>query len=192
MEKFRSFFIKTLITVSCTGSVLIHKKAKENTMSKDLLLTTVLAVIFDPSVMLYFYYKKLEYKKRFLRRMYDPGHRTLALITVFEVLCLVPFYVLSRYWAIFVMNMLSVIAFSVLTLFGGSSRRTIQLERNEEFFKIGFLKTEHFENGELCLNKGEVVQILDRNGGNTVVRKSNGQVFEITAASIDDGIDIVL
>lgn len=188
MDKFRSFAIKALSTSICTTAVLVH----EGSFAVHLTIALALAISFDIAVMLYFYTKKLEYRRRFLRKAYDPGHRALAGIVLCELLSLLPFYYLSGYWKVMLANISLVIGLSSLLAFGRSGRRTIQLERNEEFFKIGFLKVEHVENGDVCLNKGEVVQILDHSGGSTTVRKSDGRVFTIEDSYIDDGIDIVL
>lgn len=188
MNKFRLFAVKSLITAICTTGVLLYEKSKE----RNLIICLVVAIIFDPIVLFYFYFKKLEYKKRFLRKMYDPGHRILVPIIFCELFSIIPFYYLSGYWKVLATNVTSLLVFNALLLFGSSGRKTIQLERNEEFFKIGFLKIEHVEDGDICLNKGEVVQILDHTGGSTVVRKSDGRVFTINESHIDDGIDIVL
>lgn len=193
MDKFRSFTIKAFITLACTTSVIVYERyVLEKSFRWSLAIGSLAAVLFDFVVMSYFYTKKLEYRKRFLRKVYEPGYKTLVSVVVCEILVTTPFYYFSKYWKVFVVNVGSILVFSMLLVFGSKGRRAIQLERNEEFFKIGFLRTEHVENGEVCLNKGEVVQILDHNGGNMVVRKSSGRVFEINESYIDDGIDIVL
>ncbi|CAD25091.1 hypothetical protein [Encephalitozoon cuniculi GB-M1] len=188
MDKFRSFAIKALTTSICITAAFFHEGSFRLSLSAALLL----AVSFDMAVLLYFQMKRLEYRRRFLRKTYDPRNRVLTGLVLCEVLCLVPFYYLSGYWKTMLVNITLVSSFSALPMLNSSGRRTIQLERNEEFFKIGFLRVEHVENGDVCLNKGEVVQILDHSGGNTTVRKSDGRVFTIEESYIDDGIDIVL
>ncbi|AFN82527.1 hypothetical protein EROM_020520 [Encephalitozoon romaleae SJ-2008] len=188
MDKFHSLAIKALLTFICTTAVLVH----EGSFRLYLCVALLLATSFDVSVIFYFHMKRVEYKKRFLRKVYDPGHRTLIGFALCEVLSMVPFYYMVGYWKTMVINIALVASLSIIPMLNSSGRRTIQLERNEEFFKIGFLKIEHIEDGDVCLNKGEVVQILDHTGGSTIVRKSDGRVFTVEDSYIDDGIDIVL
>ncbi|KAG5859500.1 hypothetical protein KMI_06g10240 [Encephalitozoon hellem] len=188
MDKFHSLAIKALLTFICTTTVLVH----EGSFRPCLCMALLLATSFDVGVMLYFHMKRVEYRKKFLRKAYDPGHKTLIAFALCEVSSTVPFYFMAGYWKSMVANVVLIASLSIIPMLNSSGRRTIQLERNEEFFKIGFLKIEHIEDGDVCLNKGEVVQILDHTGGSTIVRKSDGRVFTIEDSYIDDGIDIVL
>lgn len=188
MDKLRLFIAKGTVTLVCATGVFVYERSCETALAAALLL----AVAFNPAVLFYLYVKRLEYRKRFLRRAYSPSRKVLIPAVLGEVASLTPFYYLAQHWKMLVANMGVQLVMDMLLLFGSSGRRTIQLERNEEFFKIGFLRTDHVEDGDVCLNKGEVVQILDHSGGNAVVRKSDGRVFTIGKACIDDGIDIVL
>lgn len=188
MDKFHSLAIKSLLTFICTMTVLVH----EGSFRPYLCMALLLATSFDVGVIFYFHMKRVEYKKRFLRKVYNPGHRTLMALILCEVLSMIPFYYTVGYWKAMAINIALVAILSIIPVLNSSGRRTIQLERNEEFFKIGFLKIEHIEDGDVCLNKGEVVQILDHSRGSTIVRKSDGRVFTVEDSYIDDGIDIVL
>ncbi|ADM11054.1 uncharacterized protein Eint_020550 [Encephalitozoon intestinalis ATCC 50506] len=188
MDKFHSLAIKALLTFILTTGVFVN----EGSFKMPLWIGLLPAVLFNPAVAVYFYVKRMEYKKRFLRKTYNPGNRALLGFAFGEVLSIMPFYCISEYWKTMLLNITLVAILSILPMVDSSGRRTIQLERNEEFFKIGFLRVEHVEGGDVCLNKGEVVQILDHSGGSTTVRKSDGRVFTIEDSYIDDGIDIVL
>ncbi|KAM0671545.1 hypothetical protein CWI42_020300 [Ordospora colligata] len=189
MDKIHLFAAKTLLTSAFAVAVFVHNYS----FKLDINVALALAVGFNLIVLLRFHAKVREYRRRFLRKTYEPDKKMILGLFVCEVLSMLPFYYITAYWKVMLINIACVEVMNILLIFKSPSRRTFQLEHNKkEFFKIGFLKTEYCESGDICLNRGEVVQILDRNGDKSSVRKSDGRIFIIDSVHIDDGIEIVL
>jgi hypothetical protein len=189
MDKIHLFAAKTLLTSVLAVAVFVH----DHSFSLDIGAALILSVGFNLVALLRFHAKTREYRRRFLRKTYEPDSKTLLGLFVCEVLCMLPLYYISGYWKIMLVNIACVEMINIFLIFNSRSRRTFQLEHNKkEFFKIGFLKTEHCESGDICLSRGEVVQILDCNGDKSSVRKSDGRIFIVDSVHIDDGIEIVL
>jgi hypothetical protein len=195
MEKFTSFTIKAAITLIFIA--MVASQAKDKLDRKKMVSAAALGS-YDFLVLGYFYKKRMEYKRRFLRKTYNPNPRSIWMLTLMEIVLISTFYAVTIslrsfvYITLLLLHVTLTTLFSYLLVHNESRRVTVQLERNEEFFKIGFMKKDYVEEERVCLNKGEVVQILDSVGESTTVRKSDGSTYKIVRDDIDDGIDIVL
>ncbi|EOB15519.1 hypothetical protein NBO_2g0011, partial [Nosema bombycis CQ1] len=148
---------------------------------------------FPLFVIIYFYIRSEQYRTTFLRKTYKPSTKLLSGLFIIEVVLISSFFfIITSYLWLLLIEFLLLFVIDFLLFYQHSSRKTVQLEKNEEFFKICFLQKDYKEGNLLCLRKGELVQVVDKKGDKMEVRRSDGRKFSIPIEIVDDKLDLFL
>lgn len=190
MNKYTGYIFKLFLFLGVESYTIITKELHNN---KKILALSLLTGVFPVVVMIYFYIRCEQYRTTFLRKTYKPSTKLLWCLFGVETVLVLAFFsiVQSLYWLMGI-ELLILFIIDFLLFYQHSSRKTVQLEKNEEFFKICFLQDDYREEGVLCLRKGELVQIVDKKGDKIEVRRSDGTKFLIPLQIVDDKLDLYL
>ncbi|KAF9761579.1 hypothetical protein NGRA_2549 [Nosema granulosis] len=189
MNKYTGYISKLLLFLIVESGIIIQKEI----YTTPILILCGATAIYHVLVMIYFFVRSEQYRTTFLRKTYKPSTRLLFFLFFIEFASLIAFYLMVREYIWFILILVFIlIIVDFLLFYQHSSRKTVQLEKNEEFFKICFLQQDYREENVLCLRRGELVQVVDKKGDKIEVRRSDGKKFLIPQDIVDDKLDLYL
>lgn len=189
MNKYTGYICKLFLFILLESFTIIKDEGKK----KSLYVIAGLSAVFLILVMVYFYIRSEQYRTTFLRKTYKPSTRLLSFVFTVEIMLTIGFYaMIGDNWLYMGIQLLFLVVIDFLLFYHHSSRKTVQLEKNEEFFKICFLQQDYKEESVLCLKKGELVQVVDKRGEKIEVRRSDGKKFIVPLSIVDDKLDLYL
>ncbi|ELA41151.1 uncharacterized protein VICG_01850 [Vittaforma corneae ATCC 50505] len=190
MAEYRTFFIGLELILNALFPTLL--------LSNDLwiLVPYACSILFPASVLLYIYFKKRLYFKKYLCRAYVPSLKLIVftqsinfiiLFTMYYFIILVPgIFSFNALWAVSHL-MISAGIYFLLLFQKERNRAVIAYTRHQ--YKLGIIARDI--GGENGLKKGQPVEIIEEIPGGYVVKDSSKHDYQVKTEDIESIIDVV-
>lgn len=190
MAEYRTFFIGLELFLNAIFPILL--------LSKDpwVLTPYICSILFPAGVLLYIYFKKRLYFKRYLCRAYVPSIKLILFTQSIDFIILfIMYYYISLVASMSPLNVLCAVSHLVLSA-GIYFLLVFQKERNRAViaytrhqYKLGIIARDI--GGENGLKKGQPVEIVQEIPGGYIVKDSSKHDYQVKTDDIESTIDVV-
>ncbi|TBU07818.1 hypothetical protein CWI38_0132p0050 [Hamiltosporidium tvaerminnensis] len=176
--------LKSLINTLASVSFVIfyHTNIEIRSIVSSLFLNIVNPLL----ILLKIYFNKKNTKKRKYKNF---SIEFLLFIYILELTMIVILCIsLDVHIVLFVAYFCSIFVSNICTFVIPKKQvRNIPLRQSKSLFQISSMEYDYIVKNNILLHRNEIIQIIDVNGNDVVVRKSNGEEFQVKKWFIKDG-----